>query len=79
MKTENIQANIKSKSIKEAKKEINDILTKLESSGTDLESSIKDYEKLIMLNKHIDDLFKKRVKEISNINKFLKNEKNDKK
>tara|TARA_X000001036_G_C20675204_1_gene803906 strand:- start:961 stop:1200 length:240 start_codon:yes stop_codon:yes gene_type:complete len=79
MKTENIQANIKSKSIKEAKKEINDILTKLESSGADLESSIKDYEKLIMLNKHIDDLFKKRVKEISNINKFLKNEKNDKK
>lgn len=79
MKTENILASIKSKSIKEAKKEINDILTKLESSDTDLKSSIKDYEKLIMLNKHIDDLFKKRVKEISNISKFFKKEKNDKK
>jgi exonuclease VII small subunit len=75
MKTENILASIKSKSIKEAKKEINDILTKLESSDTDLKSSIKDYEKLIMLNKHIDDLFKKRVKEISNISKFFKNDK----
>ena len=79
MKTENILASIKSKSIKEAKKEINDILTKLESSDTDLKISIKDYEKLIMLNKHIDDLFKKRVKEISNISKFFKKEKNDKK
>ena len=33
MKNENIPADVKSKSLKEAKEEINDILNKLESEG----------------------------------------------
>ena len=77
MKNENIPADVKSKSLKEARDEINDILNKLESKEADLANSIDDYKRLIQLNNHIDLLFKKKVKEISLISKNLK--KNDKK
>ena len=76
MKNENIPADIKSKSLKDARDEISKILYKLEGKDVDLVSSIDDYQRLIQLNKHIDLLFKKRVKEISLINKERK--KNDK-
>ena len=65
MKNENIPADIKSKSLKETRDEINEILNKLESKETDLSHSIDDYKRLIQLNNHIDLLFKKKVKEIS--------------
>ena len=77
MKNENIPADVKSKSLKELRDEINDILNKLESKETDLPSSIDDYKRLIQLNNHIDKLFKSKVKEISSITKRIK--KNDKK
>ena len=77
MKKENILAEVKSKSLKEARNEINDILNKLESKNVDLEGSIDDYKRLIQLNNHIDALLKKKVKEISLITK--KTNKNDKK
>ena len=77
MKNENIPADVKSKSLKEVRDEINDILNKLESKDADLTSSIDDYKRLIQLNNHIDSLFKKKVKEISSIAKEIK--KNDKK
>ena len=77
MKNENILADIKSKSLKEAREEINEILNKLEGQDADLSSSIDDYQRLIQLNKHIDLLFKKKVKEISSSNTEKKN--NDKK
>ena len=69
MKNENIPADVKSKSLKEARDEINDILSKLESKDIDLAGSIDEYKRLIQLNKHIDLLFKKKVKEISSITK----------
>ena len=72
MKNENILADIKSKSLKEAREEINEILNKLEDKDTDLNSSMDDYNRLIQLNKHIDELFKKKVKEISLMNKNKK-------
>ena len=72
MKNENIPAEVKSKSLKEARDEINDILNKLESKDTNLASSIEDYKRLIQLNNHIDVLFKKKVKEISSITKSIK-------
>ena len=72
MKNENILADVKSKSLKEARDEIKDILNKLESKDTDLAGSIDDYKRLIQLNNHIDVLFKKKVKEISSITKELK-------
>ena len=67
MKNENIPANIKSKSLKETKDEINQILIKLENKNSDLEAFNKDYDRLLKLNKHIDYLFKKRIKEIASI------------
>ena len=69
MRNENIPADVKSKSLKEARDEINDILTKLESKEVDLAGSLDDYKRLIQLNRHIDLLFKKKVKEISSITK----------
>ena len=77
MKNENIPADVKSKSLKEARDEINDILNKLESKDTDLAGSIDDYKRLIQLNNHIDVLFKKKVKELSSTTKEIK--KNDNK
>ena len=64
MKNENIPADIKSKSLKEARGEIDVILSKLEKQETNLDESIEDYKRLILLNKHIDQLFKKKIKEI---------------
>ena len=65
MKIENIPADIKSKSLKDARDEINEILSKLENQKTNLDESMSDYQRLIQLNKHIDDIFKKKFKEIS--------------
>ena len=69
MKPENIPASIKSKSLKEAKEEIDVILDKLESEDIDLSSSLNDYHRLIQLNKHVENLFKKKSKAISLTNK----------
>ena len=54
MKNENIPVNTKSKSIKEIKEEINQILEKLENSATNLPDSMNDYARLISLNKQIE-------------------------
>ncbi len=72
MENENILENTKSKSIKEIKEEINQILEKLESSETNLSDSTNDYARLITLNKRIDLIFKKRNKEISIMGKKIK-------
>ena len=58
MKTENIPADIKSKSLKETREEIDAILIKLENQHTNLDDSIRDYQRLIKLNQHIEILFK---------------------
>tara|TARA_B100000963_G_scaffold358902_1_gene384729 strand:+ start:894 stop:1103 length:210 start_codon:yes stop_codon:yes gene_type:complete len=68
MKNENILADIKSKSLKEARAEIDAILSKLESQETNLADSINDYQRLIELNKHIEDLFKKKFKKFQKRN-----------
>ena len=65
MKFENIPADIKSKSLKEAKDEIDQILIKLESKNLDLNSIETEYNRLISLNKHIESIFKERAKKIS--------------
>ena len=65
MKIENIPADIKSKSLKDARDEINEILRKLENKNTNLDESMSDYQRLIQLNNHINDIFKKKYKEIS--------------
>ena len=75
MKYKNIQDDVKIKSLKEAKQEINDILNKLEKKDVNLDDSIEDFQKLIKLNKHVDHLFKKKGKEISLLNKKKINDK----
>ena len=65
MKIENIPADIKSKSLKQAREEINEILAKLESQNLDLNTIEATYKRLINLNKHVENLFKMKSKEIS--------------
>ena len=69
MRNEIIPDEAKSKSIKEIKEEINQILEKLESKDTNLPESMNEYARLLSLNKEIELLFKKRNKEISTIGK----------
>ena len=64
MKTKNIPTDIKSKSLNETKTEISDILERLENNQLDLEKSKKDYERLLTLNNHIDNLFKEKLNKI---------------
>ena len=73
MKIENIPADVKSKSLKEAREEIDAILSKLESQDIDFTDSSTDYQRLMQLNKYVDSLFKKKLKEISK-KKELKND-----
>ena len=65
MKFENIPADIKSKSLKEARDEINEIIVKLESQNLDFNNVEKAYKRLINLNKHVENLFKIKSKELS--------------
>ena len=69
MTSKNIPADIKKKSIKETKEEINKILDKIEKGETNLENNTNDYDMLLKLNKHMDDLFKKKLKEINSLGK----------
>ena len=64
MKSKNIPADIRTKSIKEAQNEIKGIIAKLENTETDLESSIEQYNRMMHLNFHIQELFKKKANEI---------------
>ena len=64
MKSKNIPADIKSKSIKEAQNEIKQIVSNLEGTETNLEESMDKYNRMMQLNYHIQDQFKKKLKEI---------------
>ena len=68
MKSKNIPADIKLKSIKEAQNEIKAIITNLEDSNTNLEQSIDKYNRMMHLNEHIRNQFNKQLKEIRNSN-----------
>ena len=65
MKIENIPADIKSKSLKEARDEINEILSDLETKNLDLSNAENTYKRLLNLNKHVENLFKMKSKQIS--------------
>ena len=68
MKSKNIPADIRVKSIKEAQNEIKEIITRLESSETNLENSIEQYNRMIQLNHHIQDQFKEKISKINKSN-----------
>ena len=69
MKIKNIPPDIKSKSINEAKLEISDILKRLEDTRVDLDNSKKDYERLILLNQHVDSIFREKLNKIQSMKK----------
>ena len=81
MKSENIPADIRTKSIKEAQNEIIEIIEKLENTETGLEDSIEQYNRMMQLNYYIQDQFKQKAKQIKqsvlhkNKKKLLKNSK----
>ena len=64
MKLKNIPADISTKSIKEAQSEIKEIITKLENTETDLENSMAQYNRMMYLNFHIQEKFRKKANEI---------------
>ena len=64
MKSKNIPPDIRAKSIKEAQNEINEIIERLENKETNLENSIELYNRMMQLNNHIQDKFKKKASEI---------------
>ena len=68
MKSKNIPADIKFKSIKEAQNEIKEIITNLEDNDTNLEESMDKYNRMMHLNEYIREQFQKQLKEIRNSN-----------
>jgi len=64
MKSKKIPADIKFKSIKESQSEIKEIITNLEDNNTNLEESMDSYNRMMHLNEHIQQQFKKKLKEI---------------
>ena len=68
MKSKNIPSDIKAKSIKEAQNEIKDIIANLENIDTNLEESIDKYTRMVQLNNHIQEQFRKKLKEIKGLN-----------
>ena len=74
MKSKKIPADIKFKSIKEAQSEIKEIISYLEESDTNLEESMDKYNRIMHLNEHIRNQFKKQLKEIRSSN--IKDKKN---
>ena len=64
MKSKNIPADIRTKSIKEAQKEIKEIIERLESTETNLEDSMEQYDRMLQLNHHIQDQFRQKAKKI---------------
>ena len=64
MKSKNIPEDIRIKSIKEAQTEIKEIITQLENADTNLEDSIEQYKRMLQLNYHIQEQFKKKLNEI---------------
>ena len=64
MKSKNIPADIRAKSIKEAQNEIKEIIEQLENTEANLEDSIQQYDRMMQLNYHIQEQYKKKLKEI---------------
>ena len=75
MKSKNIPVDIRAKSIKEAQNEIKEIIINLENNEANLKESIDKYNRMIQLNYHIQEEFKKKAKAIKE-SSFESNKKN---
>ena len=65
MKLKNIPEDIKTKSIKEAQDEIEGIIQGLENNDINIHDSVEQYKRMMQLNNHIHEEFKKKAKEIN--------------
>ena len=74
MKSKNIPADIRAKSIKEAQNEIYEIIEKLENTEVKLEDSMEQYNRMMQLNYHIQEQFRKKANQIKQ-STFSKNKK----
>ncbi len=77
MKSKNIPADIRAKSIKEAQNEIKEILNNLEDKDVNLEKTSEQYTRMIHLNYHIQEQFRKKANEVKQLN-LKKNKKKTK-
>tara|TARA_X000000368_G_C22747162_1_gene586660 strand:- start:161 stop:385 length:225 start_codon:yes stop_codon:yes gene_type:complete len=68
MKSKKIPEDIKKKSIKEAQNEIKEIISRLENKDAILDQSINKYKRMLDLNYHIQEEFKKKAKQINVLN-----------
>jgi exonuclease VII small subunit len=68
MKSKNIPADIKSKSLEDAQNEIKDIISGLENSEISSQDAFDKYQRMIQLNHYIREKFKKKSVEINEIN-----------
>ena len=75
MKSKNIPADISAKSIKEAQNEIKMIMEKLENKDSNLEDLKEQYNRMMLLNNHVQNQFKQKASEIKNTT-FQNNKKN---
>jgi exonuclease VII small subunit len=64
MKSKNIPPDIRAKSVEEAQNEIKEIIKNLENNETNLRESTDKYNRMIHLNHHIQEEFKKKLKKI---------------
>tara|TARA_Y100000590_G_C15690651_1_gene1003295 strand:- start:1943 stop:2188 length:246 start_codon:yes stop_codon:yes gene_type:complete len=64
MKLKKIPDDIKTKTIKEAQSEIKEIVLELESAQTSLENSTEKYNRMMLLNYHIQEQFRIKAREI---------------
>jgi len=66
MKSKNIPADIRAQSVEEAQNEIKEIIKNLENNETNLRESTDKYNRMMHLNYHIQEEFRKKLKEIQN-------------
>ena len=64
MKSKNIPADIRKKTIKEAQNEIKEIITNLENTKTNLAETMDKYNRMMQLNYHIQEKFKEKANKI---------------
>ena len=67
MKSKNIPQDIRIKSIKEAQSEIEEIIIQLEDTEANHENFIDKYNRMMQLNHHIQDEFKKKSNQIKKL------------
>ena len=67
MKSKHIPDDIKNKTVEEAQNELQSIMSELEADNAILENSMDKYTRMLQLNYHILQKFKKKISEINQL------------